>query len=1112
MIRTLSTTLALASIGSLAYGSGVASPQASARSLARLTPTFEQNTGRYGKSVRFVSRLGGGATLFITDREAVVVTRSGGSEAPSERRIGPRERSAAADARMSAVTMRLEGSKGAPTVAGMDRRPGVVNYLIGNDRSKWRRNVPTFGRIRMAGVYPGVDLVYYQQSDPATGRHALEYDFVVKPGADASRVRLAFDGADRMRLAGGDLVLTSAGGDLRLRRPYAYQQIGGRRVQVACKYRVAPGAKRVAFQVARYDMARPLVVDPVLEYSTYLGGSDEDRTGHIAVDVAGCAYIGAHTWSMDMPTTGAAYQAAFRGGPYTSYIAKLNPTGSGLVYATYLGGDGYSGDGCNGIAVDGAGCAYVAGYTHSSSFPTTLGAFQRVNRGHYDGYVAKLNATGSDLIYSTLLGGSYDYDMCKGIALDTAGYAYITGMAGSADFPITAGALQTSFNGGGEDGFVAKLSRDGGSLIYSTFLGGTGWDECDGITINGAGNAYVTGYTSSSDFPTTPGSLKQTGPGGTHDGFVVKLAASGAAAEYATYFGGSKIDMAYKIVIDDTGAAYIVGTTESADLPVTSAAFQRLFGGGGCDAFVAKLNASGTGLIYCTYIGGSGWDYANDILLDSLGAACLVGQTYSQNFPINAEALQPNLAGESDTFVARLTASGRDLAYSTFFGGTAGDDSYGIALDGVGAVYITGRTFSSDLPVPPGAFQSSYKGGVSDGFIAKMRLVGDTATSVFVPDRAVSVDSPVGLKGYLSRTVERTSVSGRHLEFSVAGTDIGCSSTGADGAAELSWAVDGVTGTRAIRVDFAGDGVYLPSSGTGALTVSVPTKLYVVDRTWVGGTTVPLKAYLYRKSDSLPLMDETLRFLIDGSLVGTAKTGTGGEAQRDWFIVPGAATRVIRVDFAGDGTYGPCTGTGKLTVITYNTTLSATDRGGEILEPIVMKGYLYRTPGSAPVVGKILTFSVDSTTIGSATTNSSGRALITWTVPDSLAPGAHAYTVAWAGDAGYNPSSASPSLVISKGVSYLWLASRSVKKGTAAYIRAYLRRLPDYAWMPARTVTFALDGTPLGQGTTDASGMAAYLYNCPAGAVTGDHPMSAEFPGDDRYLPSGSEAILTVTL
>ncbi|MCX6946238.1 MAG: hypothetical protein NT173_15975, partial [Opitutales bacterium] len=538
---------------------------------------------------------------------------------------------------------------------------------------------------------------------------------------------------------------------------------------------------------------------------------------------------------------------------------------------------------------------------------------------------------------------------------DSAGYAYVTGMAGSADFPITAGALQTSFHGGGEDGFVAKLSRDGGSLIYSTFLGGTGWDECDGIAVNGAGNAYLTGYTSSSDFPTTPGSLKQTGPGGTHDGFVVKLAASGAAAEYATYFGGSKIEMAYKIVIDSTGASYIVGTTESADLPVTSTAFQRLFAGGGCDAFVAKLNASGTGLMYCTYIGGSGHDYANDILLDSLGAACLVGQTYSPNFPISAGALQPNLAGESDTFVARLTACGGHLAYSTFFGGTAGDDSYGIALDGAGAAYISGWTFSSDLPVTPGALQSSYKGGVSDGFIARMRLVGDTATSVFVPDRAVSVDSPVGLKGYLSRTVERTSVSGRHLEFSVAGTEIGCSSTGSDGAAELLWAVDGVTGTRSIRVYFAGDGVYLPSNGTGALNVTVATKLYVVDRTWVGGTAVPLKAYLYRKGDSLPLMDKALSFFIDGTFIGSTKTGTGGEATLNWVIDAGPATRVLRVDFAGDATYAPYTGTGKLTVITYNTALSATDRGGEILEPIVMKGYLYRTPGSAPVVGKTVT-------------------------------------------------------------------------------------------------------------------------------------------------------------
>ncbi|MCX6361147.1 MAG: hypothetical protein NT029_15165 [Armatimonadetes bacterium] len=289
------------------------------------------------------------------------------------------------------------------------------------------------------------------------------------------------------------------------------------------------------------------------------------------------------------------------------------------------------------------------------------------------------------------------------------------------------------------------------------------------------------------------------------------------------------------------------------------------------------------------------------------------------------------------------------------------------------------------------------------------------------------------------------------------------------------------------------------------------SKLYVVDRTWVGATAVPLKAYLYRKSDSFPLVGMDVTLSVAGTAVGTAKTKAGGEAMVSWVIDAGPATRQIRADFAGDGAYGPCTGTGQLTVLTYKTTMSAPDRSGQVLESITMKGYLYRTPGSAPVVGKAVTFSVDSTIIGSATTNSSGRALITWTVPESLSPGAHGCTVAWAGDAGYNASSAAPTLRVSKGVSYLWLAKGPVKKGAATYIRAYLRRLPDYVWMSGRTVTFALDGTALGQGTTDAAGMAAYLYNCPASAVTGDHQTAAEFPGDDRYLASGSEATLTVT-
>ena len=487
----------------------------------------------------------------------------------------------------------------------------------------------------------------------------------------------------------------------------------------------------------------------------------------------------------------------------------------------------------------------------------------------------------------------------------------------------------------------------------------------------------------------------------------------------------------------------------------------------------------------------------SDVVIVVPNQAGAVGQTVALTATLTRKSDNTPLSGKALHFTVAGTALSPDP--TTNASGIASID-YKIAEGLVGSKPIV-VTFAAD---------ANYNDGSGSGTLT----VSKSDTALAVASLSGATEQTVNLTATLTRTTDGAALAAKSIAFTVDGTSAGSAATGADGVAKRPYAIPAAmtSGAHTIGASFAGDANYNSSSGSGTLTVTVATKLYVVDRTWVGGTAVPLKAYLYRKSDSFPLVGYTLSFFIDGTSIGTTKTETAGGATLNWVIDAGPATRVIRVDFAGDGTYGPCTGTGKLVVITYNTTLSAPDRSGELLEPIVMKGYLYRTPGSAPVVGKIVTFSVDSTTIGSATTNSSGRALITWTVPDSLAPGAHAYTVAWAGDAGYNPSSASPSLVISKGVSYLWLASRSVKKGTAAYIRAYLRRLPDYAWMPARTVTFALDGTPLGQGTTDASGMAAYLYNCPAGAVTGDHPMSAEFPGDDRYLPSGSEAILTVTL
>jgi hypothetical protein len=394
--------------------------------------------------------------------------------------------------------------------------------------------------------------------------------------------------------------------------------------------------------------------------------------------------------------------------------------------------------------------------------------------------------------------------------------------------------------------------------------------------------------------------------------------------------------------------------------------------------------------------------------------------------------------------------------------------------------------------------------------------VSKAGTSVQTADCAGVVAEWLVLRAAdLSRNTDNAVLAGQTITFKVDGSTVGTGVTDAGGDATLTWTVTDGPVTRTVRVEYAGDGSYNPCSAEAALVVDTnntrtATKLYSVDRSAVGADPVALRGFLYRKSDSAGLSGKTLSFKIAGTEVGTAVTAVGGAATFTWVVTAGPASRQIMVVFGGDETFGPALATANLTVRTYDTKVLAPGRSGEIAESIVLKAYLYRVPGSSPVPGKRLDLAVDGTTIGSATTNTQGRALITWTVPDTLAPGSHVFAGVWPGDAGYRASSSTGTLMVDKGVSYLWLASRSIARGGSAYLRAYLRRLPDYAWLPGRTVQFTLDGVVLGTGVTDSSGMAPYLYTAPTGMATGAHPMEAEFAGDSKYLENGSAATLTV--
>src|SRR2546425_238817 len=641
----------------------------------KLPLSFEANQGQTEPQVKFLSR-GSGYTLFLTSTEAVLMLTKTDAHAkhriPGEARLVEPEKGAG-----TVLRMKLLGANPAPAVAGVGELPGKSNYFVGNDPKKWRANVPTYAKVEYRDVYPGVNLVYYGNL------RQLEHDFVVSPGADPKVITLAFEGMDGVAIdALGDLVLRADGSEVRLRKPFVYQEQDGQRAVIPTRY-VLKAERQVAFEVAAYDATKPLIIDPVLAYSTFLGGSNDDRGFGIAVDAAGNAYVTGGTGSINFPTTPGAFQTTSGGGD--AFVTKLDPTGAALVYSTYLGGS--SGDFANGIAVDATGSAYVTGTTTSADFPTTPGAAQTTfGGGLVDAFVTKLNPTGSALVYSTHLGGGGS-DQGFGIAVDTSGNAYVTGSAGGLNFPTTPGAFQTTPGGVG-DAFVTKFNATGSALVYSTYLGGSDFDEGKGIAVDAAGSAYVTGRTFSTNFPTTPGAFQTTL--NFTDAFVTKLNPAGSALVYSTYLGGSRSDEGHAIAVEAAGSAYVTGLTASFNFPTTPGAFRTTSGGGGGDAFVTKLNADGSALVYSTYLGGNSIDFGNGIAVDTAGNAYVTGDTLSRNFPTTPDATQPDFGGDRDAFVTKFDPSGSALVYSTYLGGRGPDEGSVVAADTAGSAHGTG--------------------------------------------------------------------------------------------------------------------------------------------------------------------------------------------------------------------------------------------------------------------------------------------------------------------------------------------------------------------------------------------------------------------------------------
>lgn len=685
----------------------------------RIPLSFEVNQGQTDSQVKFLSR-GNGYNLFLTGSEAVLVLSK-----PTASIMMKTEANSFIE--QAVLRMQLVGANPKSEPVGVGELPGKVNYFFGKDPKKWRAGIPSFARVKYEDAYPGIDLVYYGN------QQQLEYDFVVTPGADPSLIRLNFEGTDELEVdSQGNLVLHIAGEQVKMLKPLIYQDPRGVRQAISGEY-VLKSEHEVGFQISAYDATSPLVIDPILLYSTYLGGTADDQAAGISVDNSGNIYVTGNTRSADFPTENPVQPGL--SGDLDAFVLKLNTNSNVLVYSTFLGGS--LEDVGHAIAVDSNGAAYVAGFTASSEFPTTPGAFDtNYNGGLFDAFVAKLDASGSSLLYSTFLGGSA-WDSGNGIVVDSSGSAYIMGFAYSSNFPTTSGAFDTSFNGGSYDAFITKLNPTGTGLVYSTYLGGNG-DEWGGrIALGNSGEVYVTGYTWATDFPTTSGAFQPTYNGGLVDVFVSRLNAGGTALLYSTYLGGDLADFAFAIAVDESGAAYITGWTPSSNFPTTPGAFDQSQNGN-YDAFVTKLSVDGTSLAYSTFLGGNfpnpnfGPDHGFGITVDEEGAAYITGRTGSYNFPITTDAFDttcgtdgscdPNLIGHpgGDAFLTKLNASGTGLLYSTFLGGEGNDEGRYVAVDAAGAIYVVGFTASSEFPTTQGAFDTSYNGGPNDVFVVKI--------------------------------------------------------------------------------------------------------------------------------------------------------------------------------------------------------------------------------------------------------------------------------------------------------------------------------------------------------------------------------------------------------
>jgi Beta-propeller repeat len=698
----------------------------------RLPLAFAPEIGPDG--TRFLAR-GDSFTLSLEARGATLVMRGQAHPAPS---LGSRAMLAPSPTPSSStVRFHFLGANAHPTMLGLHRLPGVLNEFVGNNPTAWRTDVPTYAKVEYSNVYPGINLVFYSKAGK------LEYDWVVKPGADTGKMVLAISGPGTLQLnRRGDLVMGNSGHRFVQTRPVMYQTMSGARRPIVGQYALSGG--RVSIRLGAFDHSRPLTIDPTILYASYLGGPGEG----IAVDGAGDAYV---TGDANCDSIPAIHAVQPRHSADCSnsdvFVQKLNPAGNELLYSTYLGGNGphYAA----GIAVDSTGNAYITGYADAPDFPIVNALQPEIGtQTGFNAYVAKLDPNGDRLIFSTYLGGSADTEG-HGIAVDSQGNVYVTGTTRTSGFPLK-NALQTG-KGKENTAFVSKISPDGSALVYSTLLGGSTYESGNSIAVDKSGATYVTGETDSTDFPTAHAfqasyagtSATSTGGG---DAFVSKLNPSGSALDYSTYLGGNSGDRGLGIAIDDAGSAYVTGLTASPNFPLAHP-LQKAMGAGVCTdcaaMFVSKLDPSGSSLIYSTYLG-SGDDEPHGIAVNTAGEAYVVGVTRSTSFP-TMNAVQPKQGaggGGINATLSKIDAAGDAFVFSTYLGGSNEDNGFGIAVDAAGSAYVTGFNTSSDFPTVNAlpAFGSD-----TPGFVAK---IGDSVSTLPIATPVAEATLPPATAGH----------------------------------------------------------------------------------------------------------------------------------------------------------------------------------------------------------------------------------------------------------------------------------------------------------------------------------------------------------------------------